>query len=272
MLMGRRLILQFPPPVEEIICAWLAILFRGKPFVVIHDLDHLRNLRNRGFTFFGDKEGFRLLKKCELISHNPTMSKYLKFNGMSVIGELMVFDYSAKSEDLSSGEVYKFDNASFLFAGNLDSSKATFVQDLRPGVENFAIFGPTDSQEISNLKNYMGAFEGNSPPKIVGACYGLIWDGPSAENLVGYYGEYLKINSPFKASLYLAMGLPLIVNRASALAGWVTEQGLGLTVGSVNEITSEMLMDNWINHSRNAKKLQKEVLNGARLGKILNKI
>ena len=48
----------------------------------------------------------------------------------------------------------------------------------------------------------------------------------------GQYGEYLKINSPFKFSLYLAANRPVVVWSKSALASYVKEYKLGICVDS----------------------------------------
>ena len=51
------------------------------------------------------------------------------------------------------------------------------------------------------------------------------------------YGEYLKLNNPHKASLYLASGFPIIVWSQSALADFVRKNHCGILVDSLFEIT-----------------------------------
>lgn len=50
------------------------------------------------------------------------------------------------------------------------------------------------------------------------------------------YGEYLKMNNPHKASLYLASGFPIIVWSQSALADFVRKNQCGIIVDSLFEI------------------------------------
>ena len=66
--------------------------------------------------------------------------------------------------------------------------------------------------------------------------FGLVWDGDSAHTCSGMYGEYLKINNPHKASLYLASGFPIIVWSQSALADFVRNNNCGIFVNSLFEI------------------------------------
>lgn len=65
---------------------------------------------------------------------------------------------------------------------------------------------------------------------------GLVWDGESVDSCTGQYGEYLKINSPFKFSLYLAANRPVVVWSKSALASYVKEYKLGICVDSLKDI------------------------------------
>ena len=54
-------------------------------------------------------------------------------------------------------------------------------------------------------------------------------------------GEYLKINASHKASLYLASQKPLIVWNQSALANFVEDNKLGITIDSLEDIEKELL-------------------------------
>ena len=66
--------------------------------------------------------------------------------------------------------------------------------------------------------------------------YGLVWDGDSLNTCSGHFGEYLRWNSPHKASFYLRAGLPLIVWRCSALAPIVKELGVGILIDRIEDI------------------------------------
>lgn len=66
--------------------------------------------------------------------------------------------------------------------------------------------------------------------------YGLVWDGDSLNTCSGHFGEYLRWNSPHKASFYLRAGMPLIVWRCSALAPIVKELGVGILIDRIEDI------------------------------------
>ena len=66
--------------------------------------------------------------------------------------------------------------------------------------------------------------------------FGLVWDGSSITSCKGRYGEYLRYNNPFKASMYIAAQIPLIVWRQSAIAEFVLKHNIGIAVDSLEEI------------------------------------
>ena len=68
--------------------------------------------------------------------------------------------------------------------------------------------------------------------------YGLVWDGDSLESCTGAFGEYLRLNSPHKASFYLRAGLPLVVWSHSALAPIVESEGIGLAIDNIGQLNS----------------------------------
>ena len=70
--------------------------------------------------------------------------------------------------------------------------------------------------------------------------YGLVWDGDSIETCSGGKGEYLKINNPHKLSLYLAVGLPVIIWDEAAEAEFVLRENVGFTIKSLYELPEKM--------------------------------
>lgn len=52
----------------------------------------------------------------------------------------------------------------------------------------------------------------------------------------GIYGEYLKLNIPYRASLYLVSGLPIIIWSKAALADFVVKNNCGIVIDSLGEI------------------------------------
>jgi len=264
----RTLVFQFPPPAEEILPIWLAIIFSKSPVAVVHDLDHLRNIVNRGLRLVNDSNGFKMLRKCRLISHNPAMTQYLRSEGFNVVSELMVFDYATNSEDLKKEFYIEVIEPTFVFAGNLSSAKSSFVQELNSDFGEFLLFGKTNSERVASATNYKGVFESDCPPRIVGPCFGLVWDGESIDDLKGVFGEYLKINSPFKVSLYLAMGLPLLVHKTSALSDWVETMDIGVSIHRLQDIPSTISYDLWLRQSRQVHHLRERLTKGNMLASL----
>ena len=82
----------------------------------------------------------------------------------------------------------------------------------------------------------MGAFDPDTPFLNGRYHFGLIWDGTGVDSCEGLYGHYMRFNSPHKLSLYVALGLPVIVWREAAIADFVLKQGIGVTVGNLLEL------------------------------------
>ena len=118
----------------------------------------------------------------------------------------------------------------------------------------------------------MGAFKPNNT-SAVNAGWGLLWDGNQIETCNGPLGEYLKINSSHKISLYLACGLPVIVWKESSLATWLSQQGVCITISSLNEIEESIknITDKeYLEMARQAKRLGTKLRNGGMLKELLS--
>ena len=70
--------------------------------------------------------------------------------------------------------------------------------------------------------------------------FGLVWDGHSLDGCMGDLGEYLQYNNPHKTSLYLRCGLPIIIWKRAALASFVEEHQVGLTIDSLRELDERL--------------------------------
>ena len=104
--------------------------------------------------------------------------------------------------------------------------------------------------------------------------FGLVWDGDSSDTCSGMYGEYLKINNPHKASLYLASNFPIIVWRQSALADFVRNNNCGILVNSLFEILESlesMSEDEYQELVKNSKRIGEKIRQGYYLKAALEK-
>jgi hypothetical protein len=72
------------------------------------------------------------------------------------------------------------------------------------------------------------------------ADFGLVWDGDSLNECTGDWGEYLRINDPHKTSFYLRAGIPVIVWKEAAMAPFIEQQKVGISVGSLSEISQRL--------------------------------
>jgi hypothetical protein len=214
------------------LCRWRNIRLQG----LIHDLDSLRSPGS------GEGREIAVLRLFDgLISHNPSMSAWLRHKGISKrMVDLNLFDYLS-----AGGPPWHEDTLERLVrvvcAGNLEYGKAQYVyhaglQELQ-NVE-FSLYGAyfeADRPLAANVR-YKGLFKPDSPRLDRRHHFGLVWDGADIDGCTGTFGDYLRINNPHKLSLYLSMGLPVIVWSESAVAGFVQEHGIGVAVTSLREI------------------------------------
>lgn len=202
---------------------------------IIHDLDYLRTAEQR---FIPE---FEQLKNCShIIAHTPVMKDYLVDHGIEPqkISVLFMFDY------LTDDPIHHFapkDIPTVIFAGNL--TKSPFVDRLceisSPGLQ-FSLYGNgAEHFKESDYVKYNGTFSPHHPGKIKGN-WGLVWDGSDTATCNGTYGAYLRYNASHKASLYLSLGIPLIIWAESGLKSFVKEHHLGIAVSSLSELEHKL--------------------------------
>ncbi len=206
------------------------------------------------------------------ICHNESMLSILKkahsFDKYAVLG---VFDY------LYEGPVCKrgySERPTVMIAGNLSHNKCGYVYKLG-GIDNaiFELFGPNYSGENKRNVHYRGLFSSVDLIPHLDGQFGLVWDGDSIDTCDGDYGNYLKYNNPYKFSLYLAAGVPVIVWKESALAEFVKKTRTGICVGSLHELSiclfriSKQEYDDMI---ENITKIRRDIIAGNNLRKILS--
>jgi hypothetical protein len=207
-----------------------------KLYGIIHDIAALRFQisHRRDMAVLGLFNG--------LVSHNYSMSAWLRQKGYKgKIVDLNAFDYLLDTpKDFHAPaltEPFKL-----FYAGNLEPDKAAYIYDKKMGqLSNvtLSVYGPAFNQEKMNGSpvRYEGMFDPNSPDLAEDYHFGLIWEGTSVETCEGTLGEYTKFNNPHKLSLYLSLGLPVIVWKEAAIAKFVTEYNIGTTVARLSELS-----------------------------------
>lgn len=198
-----------------------------KTICLIHDLESLRLYKNNKKKI---SEELNILKEFDcLIAHNDAMISWLKVNGMNKrMLSLDIFDY-INIYDVNNIQIDK----NLIFAGNLAKSEFLKKWNLDRQLD---LFGVNPSDNYSEKINYKGVKSPDELPKYLDGSFGLVWDGTSMDTNDGVYGEYTKYNNPHKVSLYLSSGLPVIVWKKAAIANFVSRNGIGLTIGSLNEL------------------------------------
>lgn len=251
--------------------------------LLLHDLDSLR-LNGEGSSVASayirklHRNEKELLRNTDVaIVHSAPMAERLRELGFKGdIETLRFFDYLNTYEVEDSNTDIK-EVINIVFAGNLE--KSPFINELHT-LETYTnlryhLYGKhTNDIPTNESVIYKGCFQNDNIADIDGT-WGLVWDGESVDTCKGNFGEYLKINAPFKFSLYLAKGLPVIVWKASAMAKYVEEYGLGITVNSLNDIypTIQKLSTSQIEQIKeNVNKYSAFVKKGEMLSCVLQKI
>ena len=211
-----------------------------KAYLLIHDIESLRNKTINSFTDFKYSiihflQNKTVLERVDgIIAHNDKMKAELVKMGINKdkIVPLDIFDYLIPNFN----EDKNYDKDKILLAGNFDIRKTRYAREL-PEKPEFEIYGINfESEHLPNNVHYKGAFTPDELPNQLQGGFGLVWDGDSPHTCSGMYGEYLKMNNPHKASLYLASGFPIIVWSQSALADFVGKNHCGIIVDSLFEI------------------------------------
>ena len=68
----------------------------------------------------------------------------------------------------------------------------------------------------------------------------MVWEGNSLDACSGEIGDYLRMCASHKLSLYLAMGLPVIVWKEAAVASFVENNNLGIALSNLYELEGRL--------------------------------
>lgn len=216
----------------------------NKIILFIHDIESIR--QNKNYKLINAEiEILNLSDVC--ILHSSAMINKLQELGLkSKVVPLEFFDYRSNLEIYN--DFCDLKEIKIIFAGNLD--KSVFLKELNKLDLNASFQFNLYGKESKNIQttpfiHYKGKFEADKFDVIQGN-WGLVWDGDSMDSCTGNYGEYLKINAPFKASLYIAANKPIITWGQSAIAEYVDKYNLGICVNSIADIQSAInkLQDN----------------------------
>ena len=242
--------------------------------ILIHDLDSLRFIGMPRVV----KEDRNVINKANyIIAHNKKMKEKLiemcKIDKDRII-EIEIFDYILDNEIIPKER--KKDKP-IVIAGNLSKEKAEYLKYLK-NVNNvtFNLYGKgyQKDEDEKNI-NYIGAFLPEELINNLDGSFGLVWDGNSIDTCSGPYGEYLKYNNPHKTSLYLTAMLPVIVWKNSAMAEFVENNKVGITIERLEDISFEIQKITDEEYSKmieNTKAISEKLKRGEYLRKSIYKI
>lgn len=231
---GEVLFLQYPVKKYFSFICKVARLKKAHTVALIHDLG---SFRRQKLTVAG--EIARLSNADYVIASNAVMKQWLTAHGLRrPVGSLGLFDYRSPAHNARHVPPLP---VRLVYAGSLAMRKNAFLLELArlPLPYELHIYGNRsglpgmEDNERMVFHDFMPA---DGFISEIEAHYGLVWDGDALDGCTGKFGEYLRYNSPHKASFYLRAGLPLIVWEEAAIAAIVREKGIGLVVRSLEEL------------------------------------
>lgn len=209
--------------------------------VLIHDIslerkgiDVVESNILRKMTIKSEKE---TLKVCKyIICHNTKMKQYLIDQGIDgkKIYCLEIFDYLCNGEHIPERRLSR----EVCVAGNLSKKKSGYLYKFIDMKKEYTLnlYGPNYEGSSDEYVQYKGVLPSDELPEKLEGAFGLVWDGNDINGCLGIAGEYLRINNPHKCSLYLAANLPVIIWEKAALADYIKNNNLGVTVDNLSEI------------------------------------
>ena len=209
---------------------------------LIHDLESLRKGIGGVVDYKQDREEYSdsvMLDSFDrIICHNESMRAYLLKQGFAAdkLLTLGIFDYLCDDNGRTPDWTQQPEVA---VAGNLAPGKSGYIYDMDVSGIGLNLYGINfDESAFHGRENvsYKGSFHPDALPGSLEGSFGLVWDGPVGSTCAGNTGEYLKYNNPHKTSLYLAANMPVVIWSQAALAGFITENGLGIAVDSLDQI------------------------------------
>lgn len=262
------LILQYPVKYYRILC-FLAHLRKANVVTIIHDLECFRNKRN------SVKKEISLMNLSDaIICHNPTMKKWLCNNGFKgynkkqIIVTLKVFDFLSDAECKNREDSWP--SHKIAYAGQLARIKNSFLYEFGNHIENFIlnVYGKGFDESTAARPDKFDVKGFMLPDKLINSAegdFGLVWDGGDINSCDGNWGEYLKINTPHKISLYIRCGLPLIIWSKAAMAEFIKTNEIGICVDSlrdINNIYKHLTKDEYKKMCDNVQRISKRLSEG----------
>lgn len=279
---GSELVIQHPLPLPPFYLKMAGLIKKRhdiKLEFLIHDIDSLRRIRLDDLEMVKLRDELMYKYADKIIAHNDRMKQYLiEKCGIQEekIIKLELFDYIC--EDTSLSDITE-DRCHVIIAGNLLKEKTGYIYKLiSKDFKNIGInlYGVGWDESADNkCGKYMGSYNPDELPLKLEGKYGLVWDGQETDSCKGTVGEYLKYNNPHKVSLYIAAQKPVIIWEKAALASFVKDNNIGITVDNLENlenVISNVTEEQYNEFKTNIKALSKNVQAGAYLSAALSKL
>lgn len=232
--------------------------------MLVHDLMSPRGLVR--------KTEFQCLSLADvIIVHTEAMKDWLISKGITQpIVILEIFDYLNATQ---SPMPKNYDSIQVGFAGNL--GKSDFLDELSFKSITLQLFGiGIEKHQLKSGLVYKGCFAPDQLADHMSVHYGLVWDGDSIDTCEGERGGYLKLIAPHKLSMYLSAGIPAIVWEESAMAKFVKDHKVGLTIKSLKDLDTllpSISKEEYAEMRRNAADISKSLGGGYYLSTAVKK-
>ena len=233
---------------------------RCRTIALVHDLDIIRNQEDLAYDDLTFLSNFDVI-----ISQNDKMLSYVAGeipNAQNVSIDL--FDYLTTRD---ARVTWSVGPERLYIIGNLNPSKAGYLYEITDVKLPISAYGPNcQTQKLPVGVEWKGVLDMHNPAFGAVDGFGVVWDGLSADGLEGVWGRYLLYNTPHKLSMYLMLGMPVIVPSESAVAGFVVDSGIGFAVASLSEVDAliaALTPDAWDRLKQNVLAARRGIMEGA---------
>jgi len=253
----------------------------GRRIIIVHDIESIRY----GRFFDKIREKIVFPQFTDAICNTEEMCRYLREN-LGFRGNTYAFGFwiyllkDVDYEKINAIPEKEHGRYRIVVAGNLSKSKAGYLYKISTKLspKNYVVklYGKGFTGKIvPNIVEFVGTFHPDKLPYKLEGHFGLVWDGEEIETIAGTTGEYLRYNSPHKASLYIVSGLPLIVWKESAIYELVKQYNIGFGVSNLIELDeklSQVTEDEYKTWKKNIVSLAEILATGKNLEELLRKI
>lgn len=261
---GCILVLQYPLKKYFTFICRAAHYKGGRVVILVHDLGAFRRKK---LTVLQEMK--RLEHADYIIATNPAMQQWIENRHCRVpVGHLTVWDYLSDARPASqekSCPIYRV-----VYAGALSRRKNSFLYRWGENINGYTVnlYGSGFNLDEAKGKEHFrvkGFVPSDTLIATVEGDFGLVWDGDSTDSCCGNFGEYLRINTPHKTSLYLRCGLPVIIWENAALASFIRQNGLGLCIArleDLNRILPGITADDYLEMKNNVMRVSEKIASG----------